>query len=109
MPRIQQTPQARADLDDIWDEIAKDRPAAADRVIDRIGECCQNVANQPGMGHRSSGLAEDLPKDLRQFTALPYPYVIFYRPTDVGILVYRVLHGHRDIPEVLRRQSAEDT
>jgi len=25
-----------------------------------------------------------------------------------GIVVYRVLHGHRDIPQVFRRESLDD-
>ncbi len=104
MSTIHRTVEALADFDEIWDEIAKDNLSAADRVIDRIKECCDLLESQPRMGQTCFGIAEDLPDDLRHFTALPYPYVIFYRATNEGIIVYRVLHGHRDIPEVFRRQ-----
>ena len=30
-------------------------------------------------------------------------YIIFYRPSEQGIELLRVLHGSRDIPEVFRQ------
>jgi plasmid stabilization system protein ParE len=43
--------QASDDLDEIYAWIAKDRPEAADSVIDRILTAIGNLARLPHMGH----------------------------------------------------------
>jgi len=100
------TPQANADLDGIWDYIAPHNLAAADRLIDRIVECCDDLAGNPRMGTVCGHLAPGLPSDLRQFPV--GNYVIFYRAIDDGIAVYRVLHGRRDIPQVFRWEPLDE-
>ena len=107
MPEVKHTPQALADLDDIWMTIASSNVNVADRVIDRIAECLQLLAARSEMGNSCGNIAQDLPEDLRHFTVLPYPYVLFYKPMEDGIVVYRILHGHRDLPDVFRRELWE--
>jgi toxin ParE1/3/4 len=106
MAGVVRTPQANADLDGIWDYIAPHNLAAADRLIDRIVECCESLAANPRMGTICGHLAPGLPTELRQFPV--GNYVIFYRSIADGIVVYRVLHGHRDIPQVFRREPLDD-
>lgn len=84
--------RADADLTEIWLFIAKDNIEAADRVFSELENACVNLADHPGIGRGRP----ELGKDLRS-----YPegsYLIFYRPSDVGIHVVRILHGARDIP-----------
>lgn len=95
MSRYRLTPEAARDLDEITDHlIAADAPAAAARLVDAIEEKCQALARMPEMGRRR----EELATGLR--SSLVGPYVLFYRVTDEGIDVIRVIHGRRDIPRL---------
>lgn len=50
MPRITRRPLAEADIIEIWDTIADDSLAAADRWVDRLDEQLGLLAAQPMMG-----------------------------------------------------------
>ncbi len=94
MPRITRRPLAETDILEIWDYIAEDTFAAADRWVDQLDEKLRLLAIQPLMGRTR----DELERGVR---SLPFGrYVIFYMPTDVGIDVVRVLHGARDIDAV---------
>jgi toxin ParE1/3/4 len=95
MPQISRRPLAALDILDIWDYIAEDDIAAADRWVDDLDATLRSLATQPMMGRSRDDLAEGL-------RSLPFRrYVIFYLPIDDGIDVVRVLHGARDIDAVL--------
>jgi toxin ParE1/3/4 len=89
--RILRTPDAIADLDGIWDYIARDNPAAADRILDELNARFALVAENPDLGELQPKLADGT---YRRFTCRNY--VIYYRPLDDGIVLVRVLHGARD-------------
>jgi toxin ParE1/3/4 len=89
--RIFRTPDAITDLDGIWDYIAGDNPAAADRVMDELDEQFMLLSKNPEMGERQPFLADG---SFRRFTHRNY--VIYYRPLDDGVVLVRVLHGARD-------------
>ena len=91
MAEAKKTENAVADLDEIWDYIAKDNPDAADRLIRNIESKCRRLALSPLIGRPR----EMLSPGLRSFAM--GNYVIFYQPEDYGILVMRVLNGARDI------------
>jgi len=92
MPLVLRTSQAELDRVEIALRIARDNPAAADRLLETIDEKCRLLAQMPEMGRKRPDLAPDL-------RSLPVSnYVIFYRPVPDGIQVIRVLHGARDIP-----------
>ena len=93
-PRVQRTDQAEEDLIDIWSYIADDNSEAADRLLDEIDKTCDTLADNPKLGRRR----EDLSDGLRSLHA--GNYVILYRPHLDGVLVIRVLHGARDLPEM---------
>jgi len=95
MGRILLTRQAEADLLEIWSYVADDNPAAADDLLDDVDATCTRLADAPHSGR----LREELAPNLR---SLPVGnYVIFYRPEVDGIVVIRILHGARDLPELL--------
>ena len=48
--RILRTPDAIADLDGIWDYIARDNPAAADRMLDELNERFVLLSKNPEIG-----------------------------------------------------------
>ena len=92
MPVVQRTSQAELDRVEIALRIARDNPAAADRLLETVDEKCRLLARMPEMGRQRFDLAQNL-------RSLPVgDYVIFYRPVPDGIQVIRVLHGARDIP-----------
>jgi toxin ParE1/3/4 len=91
MPQVLKRPLAEADLDDIWWYIAQDNPDAADRLLDKIEEQCQALAQFPNMGINR----DELMPTLRSFPI--GNYLLFYLPTDDGVEIVRVLSGMRDI------------
>ncbi len=58
------------------------------------------LAENPGLGRRRPELSPDL-------QSIPQgKYVIFYRPTEQGIVVVRVLHGSRDVKRAFGETEA---
>lgn len=91
MPIVNRRPLAALDILDIWDHIADDNMAAADRWIDALDAAFSRLATRPMMGRARPEIAPDL----RSF---PFRrYVIYYVPLSDGIDVVRVLHSARDI------------
>lgn len=84
-------PAARSDAVDLWRWIAADSPRAANRLFERLDEVAALLAENPLLGRSRDDLAAGL-------RSMPVgPCVIFYRPTDAGVDIVRVLHGRRDI------------
>ncbi|WP_245334863.1 type II toxin-antitoxin system RelE/ParE family toxin [Bradyrhizobium mercantei] len=70
--------------------------AAADRVVDRIGNIFQMLAENPLAGRQRP----ELGMSIRSFPV--GNYVLFYEAFPNGVEIVRVLHGARDItPEDL--------
>jgi toxin ParE1/3/4 len=87
------SPQALADLEDIWDFIAQDDPEAADRFVESLYETCSVIFSMPRVGRTRFELA----RGLRSF---PHgAYVIFYVLDGETLTIARVLHGSRDLPK----------
>ena len=91
MSRVTRRPQAEADILEIWDFIAEDSVAEADRWVDRLDAKFELWATQPMMGRPRDELAQGL----RSLTF--GKYVVFFEPMLEGIDVVRVLHGSRDL------------
>ncbi len=93
MTKITIRPAARHDLDEIWDYIAADNLPAADRLVENVNQKLKLLAEKPKLGPSRFRLAPDL---------RIYPignYNIYYRPSDKGIEVIRVLQASRDTKE----------
>lgn len=94
--RVRLAPLALQDLDQIWDYIAVDNLSAADRTIDLILEKSMMLADHPNIGRRRDDIAA---------AVCSFPvgrYLIFYRPTNQGIEIARILHGSRDISALFK-------
>ena len=91
MSRPSFSPSARRDLQEILEYIARDKPGAALRHVERMEEACWWLARNPLVGTAR----DDLLPLLRCYSV--GNYVIFYRPTDKGVDVVRVVHGARDV------------
>ena len=94
--RIFRTTDAIADLDGIWDYIARDSPIAADRLMDELAERFALLLKSPEIGERQPLLADG---SYRRSTCRNY--VVYYRPLVEGIVIVRVLHGAQDHERLL--------
>jgi len=92
MNQFRVSPEARADLDEIWCYIAHDNPGAADKYISAIVSRFPTLASMPLMGRERP----ELTTGLRSFVV--GHHVIFYRLFADGIEVVRVLDGVRELP-----------
>ena len=95
MPHVIFAPEADDDLICIADFIARHKPSAARRWVQKISESCQTLAAQPGLGEfrNEFGVPE-----CRSFSV--GNYVIFFRRVEGGIEVARIVHGNRDIRNI---------
>lgn len=92
------TQTAAADLDDIWESIARDNQEAADRVVADIYSRVGLLAKFPRTGHRRKDLAGSRP-----LFFLPVgKYMVAYKSQRTGLLIIRILHAARDIAAILR-------
>jgi plasmid stabilization system protein ParE len=97
------TPLAKADIFDIWCYIANDSEDAANRVEQAIYDACAFVAESPARGHRRTDLTN---RSLGFWTLTRYPnYAVVYRPETVPLQVVAVLHGKRNIHQVLEQRG----
>lgn len=96
MNRAYFSPSAQRDLQEILEFIAIDIPGAASRHGERIESACRDLALNPEIGAPRFDL---LPK-LRVWSV--GKYAIFYRQTDDGIEVVRVVQGARDFGELFK-------
>ena len=91
MARIELSPLADRDIIDIAATISADRPRIAARFLARLDHLFKLFAKHPLLGERY--------RTSKHRTARRFPvdsYVIYYLPTDKGVLILRVLHGARD-------------
>jgi|SRR5665213_4220346 len=95
------TPQATDDLDAIWRFIAEDNLDAADRVELEIIATCRRLAKHPMSGTWRRDITL-LP--VRFWSVSKFPnYVIVYRPETAPLRIIAILHGKRDLKEVMER------
>jgi len=88
------TSLARSDLKEIRDFIALNKPSVASLYMAMLKQKCELLANSPGLGTQRDEYC-----GLHKFPV--DSYLIFYRPSQTGIDVIRVLHGSRDIDGIL--------
>jgi len=98
MARVVVSDPARDDLDGIWDYLARDAsPEIADLVIARLYEAMHRAAERP-LIYRERPELTGRPRRINVFR-----YAIFYEALseEDGVFVWRVLHGSRDLPELV--------
>ena len=104
-PRIVRSASARLDLDDIWDHLAREAGLdVADAVLVRLFEAMARAAERPSLYPKRPEY-EGAPRRVNVFR-----YAIFYEPLSEGdgILVWRVVHGSRDLQRFISRQARSD-
>jgi len=105
MPQILVTPAAQEDLINLWVYIAHDNPKAADYVYQAAEETFENLVLMP----RSGTLYRSKRPKLRGLRFFPikhfYNYMIYYRETQTGIEIVRVLHAHMKRERQLKEEK----
>jgi toxin ParE1/3/4 len=93
-------PQAAADLAEIWLYI-RDQSSVemADHVEFVIREKFALLAQTPEAGHRRSNLTDE---NVKFFPV--YSYLIVYRPERKPLQIISILHGRRDVEQILRER-----
>jgi toxin ParE1/3/4 len=90
------TRRARQDVLNIWQLIASDDEAAADRFVELLTKYFRMLGDNPHAGRRR----DELRSGYRSFPI--GEYVILYRSTEPGISILHVLHGRRDLDALFR-------
>ena len=93
------SPEAEAELDDIWQYIAREsgRVETARAIVARITERFYFLSVYPRIGRRR----DDLRPGLRSFPA--DDYVILYRIEGADVVIVHIFHGRRDIESAVGR------
>lgn len=99
MAAVTFSPKSRQDLLDIGDYIAKDSPANARRFVGKLIDQCKRIGRAP-LGYVSR---DDVAPGLCM--AALDRYVIFFRVLEGVVRVERVLHGARNLPVVVGKES----
>lgn len=92
MPTYVLSDEAVSDLTGITDYIAERNVTAALKILGKIEETCQMLAENPGLGETRQGFGVP---GCRSFTISRY--VVFFRASVNGIDVARILDASRDL------------
>ena len=88
-------PEARRDLEEIWEFIGEDSLDVADKVIAELLDRVEDLLPFPDQGHRRPDLTS---RPLR--FAIVRDYLIAYAPEEKPLWVVAVMHGRRS-PRVM--------
>jgi toxin ParE1/3/4 len=93
--KVRRAPRAIADETEIWLNIAIDSPRAADRIARQIYDAEDRLARFPRLGRARDELAPGV----RSWVV--GDYLIYYRIEADVVIVLRILHGARDINDLI--------
>lgn len=89
------SPEARDDIDQLWDYYARVAgQATADKIIREIAKVVQAIEDFPAAGRAR----DEIRAGLRSLTAAPQ--IVFYRLKNDRPEIVRVLDGRQDIEEI---------
>jgi plasmid stabilization system protein ParE len=91
------TPAAEGDLRKIVEYLEGDSPGAIMKVVEALDDAMRLLADNPGIGH----LRSDLTHHAVRFWPV-FRYLVIYRPDTSPLQIIRVLHGRRDVKQLLQ-------
>jgi toxin ParE1/3/4 len=91
MGQYQVAATALDDLDEIAEYVRRDKPQAAERLLERFDEKFALLATSPDVGDPRPEFGDGIR------SATVGRFVIFYRDETYGVLILRVLAGERDV------------
>jgi toxin ParE1/3/4 len=98
MAAAELSPRARREVLDAARWIAKDSPGAARALWRAVRRAAELIGKHPEAGTVRPELADD---PYRFLPVRGFPYVIVYRSDRRPPLIARIVHGARDLPELL--------
>lgn len=97
-------------IQDVEDAIGyylkQDARQAALAFVDALEDAYAILGRHPGIGSARYATELQVP-GLRSWSLPRFPYVIFYVERTDHVDVWRVLHGHRDIPALVEDPDPE--
>ena len=85
---------AQEDLQEIWENISRDDPAAANRLMQAFREKFDQILAFPEIGRQRDDIL------LHVRSVVVKRYVIFYQINRQRIEIWRVWHGARDLKKL---------
>ena len=99
--RLRRTHQVREDLIAIYAYVYKRSPRAAERVFDAIEASIRALLETPEIGRRWESRDPRL-EGMRVVVVTRYPnYLVFFRPVDRDVEIFRVVHGARELERII--------
>jgi toxin ParE1/3/4 len=95
--KVEFSPAALLDLEDITDYIAQDGPIAAERRVDKLVAAAEKVAGHPRLGRAVPEVGDSKIREL-----IVGAYRVIYRVEEKRLLVLTVIEGHRRLRGVPR-------
>lgn len=93
------SPEASLDLSEIIDYFVIRNIEAGERFVDEFEKKCKYLANFPNMGRSYASIQPNL-------RGVPLDgYIIFYRITDSGIEIVRVVSGYRNLESLFAEDN----
>jgi toxin ParE1/3/4 len=92
--KVRYTRRAREDLLEIWEWIASDSPAIADRVHDAIKKRCDSLRRHPQLGRPRPEIGDGARSLVIE------RWIAFYRIVEDGVQVVRIVDGARDLTKL---------
>ena len=96
-PAYRLSERAEADVEAITDFIAADSIDAAVKVVLALEEAFILLASRPEIGHAREDLTD---RPLKFWTV--YSYLIVYDPDGAPLTIMAVLHGARNVAQILK-------
>jgi len=91
------SPEAIADLQEIWVYIALNHVAAADKLEADIYKACEMLAENPRLGHKRPELTDEPVL----FWPVRRHYLVIYQRETQPLKIVRILHGARDAESII--------
>jgi toxin ParE1/3/4 len=91
-------PRALVELVEATVWIAKDQPAAGERLLEAAIRSAEMLQTRPMLGRVRPGLA---PERYRFWSLRGFPYVMIYVLDGDGVIILRVVHTARDLHVIL--------
>jgi len=91
-------PIAFDDLISIFDWIAGDSPSNAANFIEKLDHYILNLKNHPFLG-RIPG--DEKLKNFRYCVLIIESYLVFYMVRDMTVEIHRVIHGSRNLDDII--------
>ncbi len=105
--QIERSPQAKRDALEIVTYLVHEASEEiAMRFLAALERSLSSIKSQPGMGSPRWRWAHPKLAGIRHWPVTGFPnYLVFYRSTEIGIFVVRILHGSRDLLNTLARED----